>query len=121
MGKLAIKGHPKRGKEVIQILEMLRGKDELHIKDACNDCLYTILEGRDNGNLIIGTSPNERFVVFTLEQFLDRYPHKVGDKVLVRGELKTIVKAEWNDSLNEVVYGLKANILSNMEYVVLGL
>ena len=47
--KLAIKGHPTRGKEVIELLEMLggknqvyRGKNEYHIYFIDNEGMITI-------------------------------------------------------------------------------
>ena len=80
MGKiLAIKGHPTRGNEIIKILEMFGGKN-------------TTLEGFDiHGFYYIDTYNNfmrlghaiycnpKDFVIFTLEEFLEKYPYKVGD------------------------------------------
>ena len=80
---LAIRGDKERGKEVIALLEMLGGKnqayygkDEYHIyfidKEGMittllyNDCCYTHLT----------------YQIFTLEEFLEKYPFKVGDKVV---------------------------------------
>ena len=75
----AIKGHPTRGKEVIKILGMLGGNNEYHINDTECNLLYTIREGDD---VIIGTYPNSGISqVYTLEEFLEKYPFKIGDKV----------------------------------------
>ena len=76
--KLAIKGHPTRGKEVIELLEMLGGsndqgyigtntwKDEYYFLD--NGCIraYDWCDG----------------IKFTLEEFWEKYPFKIGDKVV---------------------------------------
>ena len=84
---LAIKGHPTRRNEVIEILEMLGGNKGIlgggdtnfiyYIKPSCN---YIQVECINNCNL------NE-FVIFTLEQFLEKYPYKVGDKCKYNGHI----------------------------------
>ena len=111
MGKiLAIKGHPTRGKEVIEILEMLGGKNDLldggnknfiyYIKPSYD---YIMVEDINNCNL------NE-FTNFTLEEFLEKYPYKVGDMVQHKGStscrsIYRIEKMIWkNNQINYVVY-----------------
>lgn len=79
--KLAIKGHATRGKEVIEILEMLGGRNVRNY--ACNltDYAYSI-----NGQGIIDwyiPHPNSPLVIFTLEKFLEKFPYKIGDRVRV--------------------------------------
>lgn len=81
MSCLAIKGHVTRGKEVIEILEMLGGRNVRNY--ACNltDYAYSI-----NGQGIIDwyiPHPNSPLVIFTLEEFLEKFPYKVGDKVKI--------------------------------------
>lgn len=81
MAKLAIKGHPTRGKEVIETLEMLGGNNKYHINIAEWNLLYTLREG---DNVIIATYPNSSISqIFTLEEFLEKFPYKVGDKVRI--------------------------------------
>ena len=109
MGKIfAIKGHSTRGKEVIKILEMLGGHNKYHINDTECNLLYTIREGDD---VIIGTYPNSGISqVYTLEQFLEKYPFKVGDMVQYKGStscrsIYRIEKIIWkNNQINYVVY-----------------
>lgn len=77
---LAIKGHSTRGKEVIELLEMMGGHN------VCR------LNGReqlphwvaDNNYICNKFSKNCRDILltFTLEEFLEKYPYKVGDKVV---------------------------------------
>lgn len=94
---LAIKGHPTRRNEVIEILEMLGGNKGIlgggdtnfiyYIKPSCN---YIQVECINNCNL------NE-FVIFTLEQFLKNFPYKVGDKVkTIRGKIGNISECIWS-------------------------
>ena len=100
--KLAIKGHPTRGKEVIELLEMMGGinnegyigtntwKDEYYFLDDGGIHAYDWCDG----------------IKFTLEEFLDKYPFKVGDKVGVCGTNKvfTIGNMIWEDKLCTVYY-----------------
>ena len=80
--KLAIKGHPTRGKEVIEILEMLGGKNIYKLLGS-DRYAYCVIEGCQNeirvGEYIFG---DENMCFFTLEEFLEKYPFKVGDKVV---------------------------------------
>ena len=75
--KLAIKGHSTRGKEVIELLEMLGGKNIEGFIGTDSDELYTIED-----NDIIQSYDWNNCAYFTLEEFLDKYPFKVGDKVV---------------------------------------
>lgn len=105
MAQLAIIGHATRGKEVIEILEMLGGVNHYKISCADLDLLYTI---RSQDNFIIAVYPTNTFVVFTLEEFLEKFPYKVGDKVSSK-YLKNykIEKMEWKDTYNRVIYKLQ--------------
>lgn len=81
MSCLAIKGHATRGKEVVELLEMLGGRNVRNY--ACNliDYAYSI-----NGQGIIDwyiPHPNSPLVIYTLEEFLEKFPYKVGDKVKI--------------------------------------
>jgi hypothetical protein len=106
MANLAIKGHATRGKEVIEILEMLGGVNKYEISDAGLDLLYAI---RSHDKFIIGVYPTNTFIIFTLEEFLKKFPYKVGDKVI---DIKTnriveIYKAHWSESNNCTYYDVK--------------
>ena len=81
--KLAIKGHPTRGKEVIEILKMLGGRKEKNLGGSELFCWYYINE---NGNIDYKHySLFDNTEVFTLEEFLEKFPYKVGDKVQYKG------------------------------------
>jgi hypothetical protein len=84
MAQLAIKGHKTRGKEVIEILEMLGGKirSDIHAGTEVG-CWYYI-----DGNGYIDYRHYSLFydtTVFILEMFLEMFPYKVGDKVQHKG------------------------------------
>ena len=80
--QLAIRGHSTRGKEVIELLEMMGGKN-IHNLSGNNSYAYYVIEGCQNeiraGEYIFG---NEDMYFFTIEEFLEKYPFKVGDKVV---------------------------------------
>ena len=79
MANLAIKGHRTRGKEVIEILEMLGGKNELQHNGSDNNKLYIIKNGEIHLNF---SAFAYCFNVFTLEEFIEKFPYKIGDEVL---------------------------------------
>ena len=100
--KLAIKGHPTRGKEVIELLEMLGGsndqgyigtntwKDEYYFLD--NGCIraYDWCDG----------------IKFTLEEFWEKYPFKIGDKVIdeADGCPGVVCEMKWDEYLSDMKY-----------------
>ena len=104
MANLAIKGHPIRGRELITLLEMLGGVDKYSIYKTEENLLYCL---RSGDNVIIATYPSSSFSIFTLEEFLEKYPYKVGDKVLINddeNDVHTISSMHWDDYWDKVVY-----------------
>lgn len=101
---LAIKGHATRGKEVIEILEMLGGKNNGY--NGCDQLFYYYIDNNDN---IIGTTKlhiGKSFKIFALEEFIKKFPYKVGDKVKVCGDnLGVIISMRWE--IDYVVYKVK--------------
>ena len=111
--KLAIKGHETRGKEVIKLLEMLGGKQSVILPVKGNDPTeyYFIENGRiANSPFTIGIKNHS--MVYTLEEFEELYPFKVGDKVHYTGtaisfnkdNIYTITGLHWNHALNKIFY-----------------
>lgn len=101
--KLAIKGHPTRGKEVIELLEMMGGKNNLGLFGAGVSHYYIT----DNNS--IRNHFDTPCFDFTLEEFEAKYPYKVGDKVLYLNGRKEwlegiIDKMIWNDNNNTLTY-----------------
>ena len=93
--KLAIKGHSIRGNEVIEILEMMGGKN-----------CYNVIEGWQKqiraGEYIFD---DEGMYFLTLEEFLKKYPFKVGDKVMnCYGDSFTIKSMSWSVDCETMVY-----------------
>ena len=106
MAKLAIQGHATRGNEVIALLEMLGGKNIPYGNlggNNPNEVYYIDKEGYINWSKQASGK-----ATFTLEDFLVRFPYKVGDKVNspCRGCVKTITSMGWDDYLNTITYKL---------------
>ena len=107
MAQLAIKGHATRGKEVIQLLEMLGGGNAYNLGGAETSGFYYIF--KDNNKIIYGLSTIvENVIVYTLEEFEEEFPYKVGDEVIAYAEgclaKFTIQDIRWNYELNKVEY-----------------
>ena len=112
MAQLAIKGHATRGEEVIKLLEMLGGWNYNHWDGKTSRILYFI-----NGNTIevktIRHNTNiDEFNVFTLEEFEENFPYKVGDTVacyvglILEKEIHTITGMQWDSDKCRILYYL---------------
>lgn len=107
MSTLAIKGHLTRGKEVIQTLEMLGGIKEKNFGGSELCCWYYINE---NGKIDYRHySLFNDTKAFTLEEFLEKFPYKVGDKVIYKSEVFPIIGMKWDCCRNIVIYTMKTN------------
>ena len=105
MSNLAIKGHKHRGKEVIQILEMLGGKNVSQHKGN-SDKLYIIQDGEIHLNF---TTFSYCFKVFTIEEFFEKFPYKVGDKVKYINNVFFIKSLQWDSDKNTIIYYIDAD------------
>ena len=109
MTQLAIKGHPTRGKEVIQLLEMLGGNNRYSIDAIKDDCVYFVLNDRNKTicSLKFNQVRPQQFIIYSLEDFEEKFPYKVGDKVKVITKSNNVYKIKemmWNNK--EIVYAL---------------
>lgn len=110
MAQLAIKGHATRGSEVIELLEMLGAKNTCRWDGCSINRFYYI-----NNNIIemlgFHDNPNTS-TTFGLDEFLEKFPYKIGDRV-VASEMPrvpyTILAMHWLDEVNEVLYELDCN------------
>lgn len=108
MSQIAIKGHTSRGKEVIEILETLGGKNEFKLPGDTSRAYYVLEYGE------IHVSPyiygNEPYTFFTLEEFEGKYPFKVDDKVIYNEEyIAKIVGMSWDEDVDEVYYSITSH------------
>lgn len=122
MAKLAIKGHSTKGHEVIKILEMLGGNNwHNYSGDAVARCYY-IDNYEDVGKVISFIKIPTDSIIFTLEEFLEKFPYKVGDKVQHNGatslgSVYVIEQMKWED--NQVKYVICDLYLENNKCTVI--
>lgn len=83
MTNLAIKGHTTRGKEIIELLEMMGGKNVNRLNGIFPDFYYTINDSDEIIRIFLPENPMD-YECFILESFLEKYPYKVGDKVIIK-------------------------------------
>lgn len=83
MANLAIQGHSTRGSEVIALLEMLGGINTAHFKGEKTELAYYIEVDRSICCIDIETEYHTEFYKITIEDFLEKFPYKVGDKVSI--------------------------------------
>ena len=111
MATLAIRGHSTRGSEVIALLEMLGGKN-IH-KATGNKKIWYVLSGSTIDPLAYIYEEKG----FTLEEFLEKFPYKVGDKVMIDPYPCTIVGCWWDESVDEIAYCVKGIDFQKTTYV----
>ena len=104
MGKVAIQGHATRGEEVIEILEMLGGKNKYRCFGNNVDCIYYKKNGVIHNTAQVGFN---NIKLFTLEEFLEKFPYKVGDKVIYTAGIGFISKVTWDNENDEMLYDVK--------------
>lgn len=114
--RLAIRGHSTRGNEVVELIGMLSGQHPYtdNICTAkCNiktDCYYMCDYGFISWSYL-GPDEIDNFKVFTLEEFLEKYPFKIGDRVLIpeyESEVR-ICKMRWDPLCEYVEYMVYRN------------
>jgi hypothetical protein len=100
--KLAILGHSTRGKEVIELLKMLGGDNRWKASGEIEKVYYSI----SNGVILYGPQIVKDTVIFTLEEFLEKYPFKVGDKVFLYDNITEgcVTGMEWDENKRTVKY-----------------
>ena len=102
--KLAIKGHVSRGKEVVELLKMMGGCESGY-SGGVMDCYYYISQF---GNIEASYKPYEfdTYIVYTLEEFLEKYPFKVGNKVFLYDNITEgcVTGMEWDEDKGTVKY-----------------
>ena len=84
MTQLAIKGHATRGKEVIEILEMFGGKNNTRCYGVFENRIY-IIDKKTDEIIDVSRIFSDEYNLFTLEEFLEKYPYKIGDWVQHNG------------------------------------
>lgn len=110
MAQLAIRGHKNCGEQVVKILEMLGGVNK-HNYIANHESLYFYISHITSVICCdwYVCSYISKFVIFTLEEFLEKYPYKVGDKVRFSDSNTpfTISRIWWDNNASELICTLE--------------
>lgn len=103
--KLAIKGHSTRGNEVIEILKMMGGYNICDYLGGDQKYLQYFINNKGNIDVRYSMFNHNNYKVFTLEEFLKKYPFKIGDKVIdCYGNLVTIKSMKWSEKFETMIY-----------------
>lgn len=108
----AIRGHLRRGDEVIKILETLGGKTsyECSYKDGFDSSYFFFINTDENfsiDGLAYNSDELKNYYIFTLEEFIKKFPYKVGDKVIYKSEVLPIIGMTWDCSRGVFIYTMK--------------
>lgn len=107
---LAIKGHATRGEEVIELLGMLGGSNDFEHIGNNPRAIYYIDETYENFITCSETKKACDCIIFTLEEFLEKFPYKVGDRVrTIYGKIGIISKPIWSKRDDCIRYELEAD------------
>ena len=102
MAKLAIKGDLKKGKEIINLFRNFGATNPSKLTGCYNDCNYYI---DDSNYIALDVIKEEKdFIIFTIDDFYNTYPFKIGDKVIYQNTPTTILSITWDDKENVVKY-----------------
>lgn len=104
--KLAIKGHPTRGKEVIELLEMMGGNNIHNLSGNDIYSCYFIKGFKNEIREELYVFSNENIYYFTLEEFLEKYPFKIGDKVIDKADgcPGVVCEMKWDEDVSDMKY-----------------
>ena len=101
--KLSIKGHLTRSKEVIELFKMMGGCDCGYGGGGTSFYYYI----SQFGNIEASCKPYEfdTYIVYTLEEFLEKYPYKVGDVIKFPNDMaEEIAEMKWDEELKDIIY-----------------
>lgn len=110
--KLAIKGHTTCGKEVIKILEMLGGYNKYNMEGNQEFGFSYIINNNDDNNIECRCVSSDEFKIFTLEEFLEKFPYQKRQRVIVFNGLDgaeggEIFKMRWDGK--KIIYTIEIN------------
>lgn len=112
MAALAIKGHSTKGEKIIKILEML-GAENYYKYNGASEWTYYYIDKDNKIECNYNVEIHFPCVYFTLEEFLEKYPYKIGNKVLYKYDNKTyfIRKMFWEN--DKILYELSDEVYSD--------
>ena len=101
--KLAIKGDSTLGKKVIELLEMMGGKNIYYYDCDIMDYSYYVCGGAILCDRL--SIEDDDFVIFYREEFWEKYPYKVGDVIKFPNNMaEEIAEMKWDEELEDIIY-----------------
>ena len=118
MSILIIKGHSTRGSEVIALLEEFGGENTTpKLEGNGSGQIYYIRDSNNETVCATHAIDSNLPMVFTLEEFEEKYPYKIGDKVSIDQDICTVLKRWWDQSVNEVAYYVEGTKIKGTTYI----
>jgi hypothetical protein len=104
--RLAILGHKTRGHEVIELLKMMGGSNIHNLSGNDSHSCYFIKGFKNEIRDELYLFGNENINYFTLEEFLEVYPFKIGDKVIdtADGCQGVVCEMKWDEEVSDMKY-----------------
>lgn len=120
MKKLAFRGDDSRGKEIKTILERLGGYDVSDLSFSYNDIVYYIKNSNRIGCNYISRINKDDFVIFTIDEFKEKFIFNVGDLVRLGeyGEIDTITNMKWDNISGVVMYEINGEWYSDCDCII---
>lgn len=110
MGEIAFKGNKSRGYEISHLLCVLNKMTSLDCNCCDEDAIYFINNSYGT-KFIDGTHFKDSYLyngynIYTIEEFEEKYPYKIGDEVLSNNRFGKILTMEWSCLNSEVMYNV---------------
>ena len=117
MARLAIQGNPARNDEILGIFEMLGAHNAYQFDATLSNYIYYI----NDDYIVKSTHIRNAVCFFTLEQFLQNFPFRMGDKVIPNSQpfaTGTITGMDWCPSSDTVRYTVDISGIVYKDYPV---
>lgn len=105
---LAIKGNREKGNKVIELFLMLGGKNKYGLIGIQENYVYFIDKyEEDSIDLLPIDQFSSEFIVFSLEEFKEKFPYKIGDKVKsarINDFVGRIINVRWDNNEEQIIY-----------------
>ena len=106
MAILVFRGHPTRGEEIVELLETF-GANKVGYTGTFDNFYYWI----EGGEITSSNTIPFNSIQFTVEEFLEKFPYKVGDKVLHNLDIVMLIeRMYWDSECNIIRYDIVSQV-----------
>ena len=108
MGEIAFKGNKTRGYEISHLLCVLNKMTSLY-RNCCDEDTIYFINNSYATKFIEITHFKDSYLyngynIYTIEEFEEKYPYKIGDEVLSNNRFGKILTMEWDCYNDKVIY-----------------